>query len=79
VLLVFGGLSKGTVQEMVMCLYYFLTCWIFAVAKQLQMAVVAVEMMTAAACCTHPVTPSPQQNVGTKINNMENCSSKVIQ
>lgn len=58
VLLVIGGLSKGTVQEMVTCFGYFLTCWIFAVAKQLRLDVVAVEMMAAAACCTHPVTSS---------------------
>jgi len=56
VLQVIEGLSKGTVQETVMCLWYFLTYWIFAVAKQLQLDVVAVEMMAAAACCTHPVT-----------------------
>jgi hypothetical protein len=41
---------------MVMCLWYFLTCWIFAVAKQLRLDAVAVEMMAAAACYTHPVT-----------------------
>lgn len=54
---VIEGLSKGTVQEMVMCLWYFLTYWIFVVAKQLRLDVVAVEMMAAAAAwCTHPVT-----------------------
>lgn len=56
VLLVIGGLNKGTVQEMVMCLWYFLTYWIFVVAKRLRLDAVAVETMAAVACCTHPVT-----------------------